>query len=275
LGDATIRRALEAATGRLEEAGCATPRIDAEVLLAHVIGADRARLVIDAGTSLGEPDAERFEAAIARRVTREPVAYITGSRAFRRLDLVVDARVLIPRPETELLVEVGLGLPRGARVIDVCTGSGAVALALADERPDLEVHASDRSSDALAVARANAERLGLAVTFHEADLLDGVDGPWDAILANPPYVADADLDGLDPEVAAHEPRVALTAGENGLSVLRRLIPQAAGVAEVVAVEIGLGQLDPVRKLMLGAGLTDVDARADLAGIDRVVIGRHA
>ena len=143
---------------------------------------------------------------------REPVAYILGRRGFRRLDLAVDPRALIPRPETELLVEVGLGLPRGARVLDLGTGSGAVALASKDERPDLLLSGSDLSEDALALARANGERLGLAVSWLRADLLAGVPDEFDAILTNPPYVAESARASLAPEILRHEPPGALFSG---------------------------------------------------------------
>ncbi len=147
-------------------------------------------MLIDAGEPIGGDRLGRFEGLVARRAAREPVAYILGRKEFRRISLAVDPRVLIPRPETELLVEVGLALPSGARVVDVGTGSGAVALALKDERPDLRVLGTDVSADALAVARANADRLGLEVELVQADLLDGVEGPVDAVVANLPYVAE-------------------------------------------------------------------------------------
>ena len=175
-----------------------------------------------------------FQNAVRRRsVGREPVAYITGVKGFRHLDLHVDARVLIPRPETETLVEAALGLPQSARVVDVGTGSGAVALALKDERPDLAVTATDVSEEALAVARANAARLGLDVRFARADLLDGV-GEVDAVVSNPPYVEDGAE--LAPEIARHEPAGALYAGLDGLDVVRRLVAQAGerGVAFLAA-----------------------------------------
>ena len=183
--------------------------------------------------------------------------------------------MLVPRPETELLVEIGIELlPQGARVVDVGTGSGAVALALADERPDLEVIATDSSADALEVARANAARLGLdgAVTFLAGDLLAGA-GEVDAVLSNPPYVADGDRASLAPEITRHEPPGALFAGEDGLDVIRRLVPAAADAgARLLAIEVGDGQADAVAQLMRAAGFVSVHGRRDLAGIERVVVG---
>ena len=210
-----------------------------------------------------------FQNAVRRRsVGREPVAYITGVKGFRHLDLHVDGRVLIPRPETETLVEAALGLPASARVVDVGTGSGAVALALKDERPDLAVTATDVSEAALAVARANAARLGLDVHFVRADLLEGV-GEIDAVVSNPPYVEDgADL---PPEIARHEPAQALYAGLDGLEVVRRLVAQAGERdATFLAVEVGAGQALAVEELALAAGFGRTERRADLAGIERVV-----
>src|SRR5436305_9974281 len=182
---ASAREALASAERRLASAGCDTPRLDAEVLLAHAFGIDRAELFL----RLRDPAPPAFEALVARREAREPVAYITGRRAFRRLWLEVDRRVLIPRPETELLVEIALELPHGARVHDAATGSGAVALAIKDERPDLIVSASDISSDAIDVACANGQRLGLDVTFEVAPNPSTVNRqPSTLSTANLPYV---------------------------------------------------------------------------------------
>jgi release factor glutamine methyltransferase len=201
-------------------------------------------------------------------VAREPVAYITGVKGFRHLDLHVDPRVLIPRPETETLVEAALALAQCARVVDVGTGSGAVALALKDERPDLAVTATDASEDALAVARANAARLGLDVRFVHGDLLEGV-GELDAVVSNPPYVeVGAEL---APEIARHEPAQALYAGLDGLEVVRRLVAQAGERgAAFLAVEVGAGQALAVEELARAAGFDRTERRADLAGIERVV-----
>ena len=254
----------------LAAAGVDTPRLDAELLLAEALGVDRTRLFLDA-PAVHPANLARFEQLIERRVAREPVAYILGRRDFRRLTLAVDRRVLIPRPETELLVEVGLGFPDGFRVADVGTGSGAVALALKDERPDLDVVGIDLNKGAVAVARDNASRLGLAASFVEGDLLDGLAGRFDAVLANLPYVADGA--SLAPEIALYEPADALFAGADGLDVIRRLLGQVAGVS-VVALEIGFDQADAVASLVSGAGFGSVERLRDLAGHERVIGGRR-
>jgi release factor glutamine methyltransferase len=274
LGGVPVRDALDSAVVALQAAGVDTPRLDAEVLLAHALGVDRARLVIDRDLAVEGGAVRAFQDAVRRRaVGREPVAYITGVRGFRRLDLQVDGRVLIPRPETETLVEAALHLPRGARVVDVGTGSGAVALALKDERPDLDVVATDASAGALAVARANAARLGLDVAFAEGDLLDGVAGPVDAVVSNPPYVEDGAA--LQPEIARHEPAAALYAGADGLAVIRRLAAAAgATAARFLALEVGAGQAAAVAGVMRAAGFAETELRRDLGGIERVVVGRR-
>ncbi len=267
----------------LATAGCETPRLDAELLLAEVLDpagpVGRERLVIDRQEMLAPAAWERFEALVARRQAREPVAYILGRREFRWLSLAVDRRVLIPRPETELLVEVGLELDDGWSVVDVGTGSGAVALALASERPDLLVTGLDVDPDAVAVALANAELLGLGaargsggVRFAPADLLpEGAH--FDAVLANLPYVPDGAR--LAPEIA-WEPPGALFAGADGLDVVRRLIVGVADGAwrpSLLALEIAPEQAPEVRGLMLAAGFARVGPRHDLAGDVRVMVAR--
>jgi len=268
-----VREALDSAVVALSAAGVDTPRLDAEVLLAHALDVDRTALFVDRDLRVEGPAVRAFQDAVRRRsVGREPVAYITGVKGFRHIDLHVDGRVLIPRPDTEILVEAALDLPRGARVIDVGTGSGAVALALKDERPDLDVTGTDASPDALAVARANAARLGLDVRFREADLLDGA-GEVDAVLSNPPYVEDGAP--LQPEIERHEPPAALYAGADGLAVIRRLAAQAgASAARLLALEVGMGQADEVAAVLRDAGFATTETRRDLAGIERVVIGRR-
>jgi release factor glutamine methyltransferase len=272
-----VREALEGAITAFTAAGVETPRLDAEVLLAHVLGVDRARLLTDRELSVEGAAVRPFQDAVRRRgVEREPVAYITGTRGFRNLDLEVDPRVLIPRPETELLVEVGLTLPRGASVLDVGTGSGAVALALKQERADLEVAGSDVSGAALEVARANGERLGLAVRWLEADLLEGVADEFDAALCNPPYIAESERAALAPEIVRHEPAEALFAGADGLAAIGPLLAQLAARERVrmVALEVGATQAGAVSELLRAAGFGAVRAERDLAGIERVVVGER-
>jgi release factor glutamine methyltransferase len=269
-----VREALDSAVIAISAAGSDTPRLDAELLLAGALGVDRAALVMDPAREIAGPAARAFRDLVRRSAGREPVAYLLGTKGFRHLELEVDRRVLVPRPETELLVEVALDLPGRTRVLDVGTGSGAVALALKHERPDLDVTGTDVSDEALDVARANARRLGLTVSFTRADLLEGAPEA-DAILSNPPYVAEADRALLAPEITRHEPELALFAGTDGLDVMRRLAAQAgASPATFVAVEIGSGQAPAVAALLRGAGFSATEARCDLAGIERVVIGRR-
>jgi release factor glutamine methyltransferase len=273
-GGVPVRDALDSAVIAIEAAGSPTARLDAELLLADALDVDRAALVIDPARELTGPAIRAFQESVRRRsALREPVAYILGSKGFRQLELHVDARVLVPRPETELLVEIAVErLGAGARVADVGTGSGAVALALKDERPDLDVIATDISAGALELARANADRLGLDVQFVAGDLLADV-GQVDAVLSNPPYVCETARSQLVPEITRHEPPGALFAGPDGLDVIRRLVPAAASAgADLLAIEVGQGQAPAVTALMREAGFDDIDARRDLAGILRIVIG---
>jgi release factor glutamine methyltransferase len=255
----------------LAAAGVDTPRLDAELLLGSVLGVDRTRLLIDGLEPVPEAARARYDELLARRAAREPVAYILGRKDFRRVALAVDRRVLIPRPETELLVEVGLSLGAGARVADVGTGSGAVALACKDERPDLDVWGIDLSKDAVAVARDNASRLGLDARFLVGDLLDGATVAFDAVLANLPYVAEGAE--VAPEISQYEPAGALFAGPDGLDVIRRLVGMLDGV-NVVALEVGFDQADAVAALIAGAGFRSVQRLRDLSGHERVVVGRR-
>ncbi len=269
----SVRDALQGAITAIGAAGCETPRLDAEVLLAHVLGVGRERLLLDRELIVAGPAVRAYQDAVRRRaVLREPVAYITGSRGFRQIELAVDPRALIPRPESELLVESALELPAGARVLDVGTGTGALALALAQERPDLQVSGSDRSAEALALARTNAIGLELDVEFAQADLLDGVSGEFDAVLANLPYVPERDRATLAPEILRHEPSGALFGGEDGLDVIRALLAQLASRKDVrfVALEVGAGQALVVAELLRMAGFAKVECMHDLAGMERVV-----
>lgn len=276
LAGVTVRDALDSAAVAIAAAGSGSPRLDAELLLAHALGVDRARLILDPGRELEGAAARSFRELVRRRAqTGEPVAYLLGTKGFRHIELLVDRRVLVPRPETELLVEAALDLPHGARVLDVGTGSGAVALALKHERPDLRVSGSDVSEDALEVARANSQRLGLDVELLCADLLAGLGSGWDAVLANPPYVADDERAALPRDVRDHEPELALLAGADGLDVVRALVRQAATThAALLALELGAGQAPVVARLVAGAGFADVEIRRDLARIERVVVARR-
>jgi release factor glutamine methyltransferase len=268
----TLREEIAGATASLEEMGCDSPRLDAELLLAHVLGVDRAQLVLRSNEQAGPDDRTRYLALLTRRAKREPIAYIFGRKDFRNLTLAVDARVLIPRPETELLVEVGLELPEGETVADIGTGSGAVALALKQERPDLNLIGVDISSGALSVARMNSQRLSLEVNWVQGDLLVGI--TCDAVLANLPYIADDDL--LPPEVARYEPSGALLGGTDGLDIVRRLITQAGEqpTVKLIALEIGHTQADATAALLEQAGFGQVERRRDLAGHERVVLGKR-
>jgi release factor glutamine methyltransferase len=260
-----VRDALDSARIAIAAAGSDTPDLDAQLLLAHALGVDRAALIMDPDRPVEGEAIRTFQNLVRRRSAgREPVAYLLGTKGFRHIEVSVDRRVLVPRPETELLVEVGLTLPHGARVHDACTGSGAVALALKQERPDLHVTASDASEPAIDVARENAQRLNVDVEFAVADLLEAA-GDADAILANPPYVEHGAQ--LPPELA-HEPPQALFAGPDGLDVIRRLIDACA--APLLALEVGAGQAAAVAELMGG----DAEILNDLAGIERVVVWRR-
>jgi len=267
---ASAREAVAAAADALTAAGCDTPRLDAELLIADAIGLDRAALVTDPSRTLDAAAARLAMERVRRRTRREPVAYILGRRAFRQLDLAVDRRVLIPRPETELLVEVATELaPPGASVHDVGTGSGAVALALAHERPDLTVTASDASASALEVARANANRLGLDVGFEHAPGLSlATEATLDLVVANLPYVREDEWSGLEPEITRWEPRSALLGGADGLEAIRSLA-HGAQPGTLVALEHAPGQAAAVRELLRDAG-----TRTDLSGRPRVTVG-HA
>lgn len=260
----TARNAVDAAVDALTAAGCDTPRLDAELLIADALTVDRGALVADPGMEVPASAARTIGERIRRRVRREPVAYILGFKGFRRLDLAVDPRVLIPRPETELLVELALRLPRGARVHDVGTGSGAIALALLGERPDLRVSASDASAEAVEVARGNAARLDLDLDVSVARGLPVTD--QDLVVANLPYVSEAEWSALAPEIRQFEPRQALVSGEDGLDAIRELVAQAPSGLRL-ALEHAPAQATAVRGL-----LSRSETHVDLAGRERVTIG---
>jgi release factor glutamine methyltransferase len=258
----TAREALAEAERRLAASGVETPRVDAEWLVAHLLGTTRTGLA----ARLDE-DVEGLEALLARREAREPLAYVLGEWGFRRLTLKTDARALVPRPETETLVERALGLAAGIerpRILDVGVGSGAVALALKDERRDAAVTGVDVSADALALARENAERLGLEIELRLGDGAAVAAEGWDVVVANPPYIES--LEDVQPELR-WEPRVALL-GRGEHERLAR-----AANAGFIVFEVGDGHAREVAELLERLGHSDVAITADLAGRDRVVEGR--
>lgn len=281
---------MNAATDALGAAGIDSPRLDTELLLAAATGWDRAQLAAHPDREVPPAAARSFAEMVRRRLRREPVAYIVGRKGFRALELEIDPRVLIPRPETELLVELALQEQPG-RVLDVGTGSGAIALAVAAELPECEVVGTDTSVAALEVARANAERLGLAgrVELVEGTWPRGEEAEFDLIVANLPYVAEVDWPHLQPEVTEWEPHEALLAGPDGLDAIRAALSPLApasgrtssriaienttAAVGVMALEVGVGQAEAVAELMRQVGFGEIEVRKDLAGIDRVVVGR--
>ena len=266
----TLAEVLAGATGYLAARGVDSPRLDAERLLAHGLGVTRLELYTQHDRPLTEAERDAVRELVRRRGAREPLAYVLGDWDFRHLTLKTDARALVPRPETETVVERCLALIEGVeapRVVDVGTGTGAIALSIAYERPDAEVVATDRSLDALELARENAAGNELAVRFVEADLLDGLDGPFDLVVSNPPYVLAAELDGLEAEVRAFEPRAALVdEGQTG-----RLAEQARSVLDGwLVLEVHEHRAGEVRELLLAAGYGMVSIGLDLSGRPRVV-----
>lgn len=256
--------------------GCETPRVDAEQLLSHVLGVTRAGIYGDSRRMLTDEESRRLESLVARREQREPVAYILGECGFRRLTLKIDARALVPRPETEIVVERSLALIRDRpepRVLDVGTGSGAIGLAIADEHPGAQVTGLDASADALELARENAGRTGLAMELVCGDLFGSLPaGPWDLVVSNPPYVLPAEIETLAPEVREWEPRNALV-GEGATEAV------AAGAMRVLQPGSGLvletadGDASRVAERLRELGFAEVRVTPDLTGRGRVVEGR--
>jgi release factor glutamine methyltransferase len=277
VSESTLAEVLRRSADRLGEAGSETPRLDAELLLGKALGLRRTELYLQLDRTLADDELADAGALVARRARREPLQYVLGEWGFRRLTLTVDRRALIPRPETEIVVERCLALLAGreqAAVLDVGTGSGAIALALADELPGSRVTGIDVSGDALELARENAARTGLSVDLRRHDLFDGLPaGPWDLVVANPPYVAESERDDLAPEVVEWEPAAALFGSEHTAAV-------AEGAARVLAdggalvLEVGDGRAGHAAALLQSLGYGDVRVTPDLAGRDRVVEGRR-
>ncbi len=278
----TVRKVIDWTKGHFEKQQLDAPRLTAELLLAHVLATTRVKLFMDLDRPLSKDELASYRALIQRRLAFEPTQYLVGSKEFYGRRFSVDRRVLIPRSETELLVEAVLRLlPKDApaRVLDVCTGSGCIAISLAAERPLASVWATDVSDDALTVAKTNAEALGVAarVTFFLGNLLEPVpaDARFDVIVSNPPYVASGQLKGLQKEVQ-QEPKLALDGGADGLAVIRPLVAAALPRLKpggTLALEIAEDQGAQVKALLESQGATDVRIEKDLAKHDRMVFGR--
>jgi len=280
----TIGEEIAKAAERLRRAGIDTPRLDAEALLEHVLGVDRAYLIAHSNAPIEEESRDCFLDLVARRELREPLAYIVGWKEFWSLRLDVNAAVLIHRPETEILVEEAVSLLKGrpAAVADVGVGSGAVAIALAKELPEAKVYATESSPAAMEVAAANVAKHHVNdwVVLLAGDLLEPLAGaleaPLDAIVSNPPYIPSAELDKLQPEIARYEPREALDGGPDGLRFHRRILSEASRFLKTdgyVLIEIGSDQGDAVTGIARELGFVDIAIRKDLAGMDRVMKAR--
>ena len=272
---AVLGEVLRKSTEHLERKGSGTPRLDAELLLAHVLGVQRIELYMALDRLLTPPELDATRELLARRAAREPLQYVLGEWGFRRLLLLVDRRALIPRPETETLVERALGLLTGIeapRVLDVGTGTGAVALAIADEHPGARVTSIDVSEVALELAAENVARTGLPVELVRHDLFDGLPGgPWDLVVSNPPYVDADQLAGLQPEVRDWEPHAALVA-EGALEAVARGAAPVLKPEGALVLEIGDGQAATTVAQLGALGFVSVIVTVDLAGRDRVVEG---
>lgn len=277
-----LRQAILKAIAELEATGIEAPRISAEVLAFHILSCDRAHLFAHPDRELTLAEQSRYEALVSRRSAGEPLQYLTGHQEFWRADFLVSPAVLIPRPETEHLIEAVLDLvqrlalgPR-LKIVDVGTGSGAIAISLARELPQAEVYAVDLSPAAIEVARINAERLGASVHFIHSNVLDGVvrDASFDFVVSNPPYIGTDEADEVHAVVKGYEPHMALFAGERGLDVIRRLIPQAHQALRPggwLLTEIGYSQSQTVLDLL--GTWHDVHSVPDLAGIPRIIVAK--
>ena len=271
----TLGEVLRRSADHLAAKGCESPRLDAELLLAHALGMKRIDLYMAFDRPLVSAELDAARVLVARRAGREPVQHILGEWGFRRLTLRVDGRALVPRPETEIVVERCLVLLAGREspcVLDVGTGTGAIALAIADEHPGARVTGIDVSPDALALARENVELTGLVVELVEHDLHSGLPAcPWDLVVSNPPYIAAADADALAPEVRDWDPQVALFAEDAVAAVARGAVPVLRDGGALV-LEVGDGQAAEVVRLLGELGFSDVRITPDLVGRERVVEG---
>lgn len=268
---------------RLEAAGVDSPVLDARLLLEAGAGVSRLDIVTDPRRAVSAEQAAAVDVLVQRREAREPIGHILGTKAFWTLDLKVGPDVLSPRPETELLVEVAmetLAKDRPARVLDLGVGSGAILLAVLSERPRARGVGVDASEAALVIAHHNAELHGLTdrVTLQHGDWAEGIEGPFDLVLSNPPYIPSGDIAGLEPEVAKHEPRLALDGGPDGLEPYRQIVkalPRLLSPGGTFAFEVGIGQAEAVQAMAEAVGFVTATPRLDLSGIARVVSGKRA
>jgi release factor glutamine methyltransferase len=278
--DWTVIRVLQWTAEHLRQKGVDNGRLDAELLLAETLGLDRVGLYLNYDKPLQVEELSRYREQVKRRASREPLQYILGSCEFWSLSLQVTPAVLIPRPDTEVLVEEALKhISKSGSLLDVGTGSGAIALALASELPESTIVGLDRSAAALQIARQNRDALGLQerVELLEGDLFDLPEGKWQLIVSNPPYIPSGELAGLMPEVGQHEPATALDGGADGLDCYRALCRQAQSKLQPggwLLVEVGIDQAEAVKQLFVATGLTEVYSREDYAGVPRVVGGRN-
>ncbi len=282
----TIRRMIRWIADDLAPRGIGSPRLDAELIVALALAVDRVRLYLDLDRPLNASELAEIRALVARRRKREPMAYLRGLREFYGRDMIVSPAVLVPRPDTETLVERALAIlakDSAARVLDLCTGSGCIGVTLLVERPGIHATLTDRSRDALAIAEQNAAKHAVTdrAAFCEGDLFDALApalAPFDMIVANPPYLSDAERADLEPDVRDFEPGMALFAGADGLSFVRRIATEASvqlAPGGHVLVEIGAGQGELARKAFEAAGWKDVVVHQDLGGRDRVVEGTRS
>ena len=280
-GAATSRaQALGAATEMLRAAGVDAPRRDARLLMQHALGLTPEALLAEDRLPLGEDEARRLTALVQRRAAREPIAYLTGGREFWSLDFAVDRSALVPRPESETLVEAVLAraarLPARLRLLDLGTGSGCLLVALLSELPGAVGFGTDVSAAAVSLARANARRHGLGerASFAIADWGAPLAARFDIVVSNPPYVSELQLASLVPEIVRHEPRTAFSGGNDGYACYRKLAPQVAQLLAprgLAAIELGSGMADEVGSLFAAAGLVEIGRRRDLAGIERCAL----
>jgi len=280
----TIGTLVRWATDDFRTRGIESPRLDAELIVGHALSLSRTQVIMHLDRPLEETELAALRALVKRRRAREPMAYLKGEREFYGRMFAVDKRVLVPRPDTEVLIDVALRRTAdralSCRTLDLCTGSGCVALTLAKERPTAHVFATDISEEALAVASDNRARLGAyRVAFATGDLFGAVpaEKTFDLIVSNPPYIPSADIEGLMPDVRDFEPRLALDGGDDGLDLIRRIVaesPKYLANDGILALELGAGEAPDVRELFLAQGFQDVEVAKDIARIERVVSGRR-